>query len=261
MKRMGTALVLVAALQIALVQPVCGQSSDYTFGETDDDDDATFTWLVLATGVVVCTAPFWGPFFLTGDSYSESAQYLEYPYKHDALGHIVFDPPPNDETYNWTLRPEANYAESFSHFSRLDLGMQLEGVNRIGADTGLNYWHETDHAVADGDFWTGDANLLFRFAQGEWMEARVGVGGNWLSDRRSSECGFNFTYKADVFLIRPLILAGELDWGTLGDETLFHPRVTLGVHWHLAEVFLGCDYFDIGPTQVTSLIAGGRVWY
>ena len=58
-----------------------------------------------------------------------------------------------------------------------------------------------------------------------------------------------------------IIVSGELDWGVLGTETLFHPRITLGAHWHRAELFLGCDYFDIGPTQMTTMLVGGRFWY
>ncbi|MHB0960968.1 MAG: hypothetical protein ACYC6N_30685 [Pirellulaceae bacterium] len=259
MHRVVTAL-LVGVLHATCAHPALGQYPDSSFDQSENDD-GSLTWLVLVAGGAVAATPFWGPLLLTDDRYSESARFLEYPYKHDALGNLIFSEVPSEDTRNWTFRAEANYAENFSRFSRLDAGMQLEGANRFGIDTGLNFWHQADQETWDGDFWTGDVNLLFRFAQSEWLQTRVGVGGNWLSDRRASEFGVNFTYKADVFIRDPLILSGDLDWGTLGDETLFHPRITLGAQWHRAELFIGCDYFDIGPTQATSLIAGGRFWY
>jgi hypothetical protein len=53
----------------------------------------------------------------------------------------------------------------------------------------------------------------------------------------------------------------EIDWGKLGAATLFHGRVTAGVQFHRFEVYTGYDYFDVGSTQINSLIGGVRLWY
>jgi hypothetical protein len=109
--------------------------------------------------------------------------------------------------------------------------------------------------------WTGDCNVVFRFAQMPQMQMRTGLGFNWLSDHVGGEAGFNFTYSGDFFPAEPWILSGEIDWGKLGSVGLFHGRATVGVHYHRCEVYTGFDYLDIGDTQISGLIAGLRVWY
>lgn len=165
------------------------------------------------------------------------------------------------DPYDWLFQAKTAYAENFGRFGRVDTTFQIEGAHRFGIDAEFNYWRDSVISGKTRDFWTGDANLMFRFAQNEWLQTRAGFGGAWLEDAVNSDYGFNFTYKADLFIRDPFILSGELDWGTLGDESLFHPRITLGAQWHRAELFIGADYFDIGPTQATSMIAGGRFWY
>ncbi len=252
----------VAILAMLSASPAWSQHDSF---DGDDDRSGELTALLLVAGCVVggvaATAPLWGPIMAADDDYSKQIYFTEYPYKHGMHGNMAVEPSEATECYDWCLQAETAYVESFGRFRRVDMGVQWEGTRRIGIDTEFNFWQEADTPDGNHSFWTGDLNLMFRFAQCEWLQARAGLGGVWLVDGDDNDNGINFTYKVDLFVGDPLILSGELDWGKLGDEMLFHPRVTLGAQWHRAEMFIGCDYFDIGSAEATSLIVGGRFWY
>lgn len=260
MHRLAVTIGVVAVFSVLPASRLWGQNADSAFGHSADDDSA-YAWVVLAAGGIAATTPFWVPLVLTGDRYSETGAFVAYPYKDGAIGNMLTASPLSTEGVPWCFQAKTNYAENFSGMRRIDAGFQLEGANRLGIDSELNYWREAVTPEWTHSLWTGNANLLFRFAQCEWLQTRAGIGCNWLEDDGYNDYGFNFTYTADVFIRDPVIISGELDWGTLGDETLFHPRITLGIHCRRAELFIGCDYFDIGPTQATSMIAGARLWF
>ena len=90
---------------------------------------------------------------------------------------------------------------------------------------------------------------------------RTGIGLNWISDQVGQDSGFNFTYGGDWFPVRPFIVSGELDWGEIGHSNLVHVRVTAGVEWHRAEVYVGYDYLDVGNAQLGTCLAGVRIWF
>jgi len=229
-------------------------------GQSYFDDDNGEGFLLLAAGVAV-TTPFWAPILMTHDNYSARGYFPEYPYQHGILGNMMLDDGRfPTKPFTWSMRARIAYSDNFSGSRRIDTSLFLEGTHRLGIDSEFNYWRQSVGAGQHQDFWTGDANVLFRFAQSEWLQTRVGLGFNWLAEDASSDVGFNFTYIADLFIHDPVILSLEFDWGTLGNETLLHTRVTTGAQWHRAEVFIGYDYFDIGPTQTNSMIAGFRFW-
>ena len=62
------------------------------------------------------------------------------------------------------------------------------------------------------------------------MEFRSGIGLSWLADQQDANFGFNFTYAVDVYPARPWIVSTEIDWGWLGDTSLFHARLTGRAH-------------------------------
>ena len=89
----------------------------------------------------------------------------------------------------------------------------------------------------------------------------AGLGANVLDNPVKTRWGFNFTYGADLFLVKPLVLSLELDAGTLGKVGAFHARGTAGVLWRGWEVFTGYDYRRIGPVDLQGPVAGVRLWF
>jgi hypothetical protein len=258
MKRSSSIGSLVVALAMSSPYVASGQ---YTEPYTDDDEGSVeLVALAVIGSAIAASTPFWGPVVLTGDDYSMRGYFPEYPYQHGMQGNMLIDGPFPTDPFTWSIQAKTEYANNFIGFSRVDTSLLLESTHRVGFDTEFNYWRESMDSGQQQDFWTGDANLLFRFAQAEWLQTRAGIGFNWLAEDGNSEGGFNFTYLADLFIQDPLIVSAEFDWGTLGSETLLHTRVTTGAQWHRAELFIGYDYFDIGQTQTNSMIAGFRFW-
>ena len=209
----------------------------------------------------VVASPFWVPKSLMDDDYSNRGYFPRFPYERELPGYLMIDPWVPQEPRFWGGRLRGEYGDDFDSVSRIGGGLVLDTTLRIGLDTEFNYRRENLGAGRHDELWTGDANLVFRFAQSEHWAMRSGIGFNWLADTSDSNFGFNFTYAADWFPVRPWIVSTEMDLGTLGHRSLFHFRVTAGVQWHGVETYTGYDYFDVGSFQTNNLIGGVRLWF
>ncbi len=205
------------------------------------------------------SSPFWGPRAMIGDETSAPGYFLRYPYLHDRDGALEHHRLSQGASRTWMLRTRGEYVDDFHSLSKIGGGIQFDTASRWGLDSEFNYRRELLPLRHDS-LWTGDLNLVYRFAQSEQLQMRTGVGCNWLADQIDSDWGFNFTYAGDWFPSEPVIISHEIDWGKLGHATLFHARVTAGVNYHRLEVYTGYDYFDVGSSKFDGLIGGVRLW-
>jgi len=239
-------------------EPPRRDSRDDCYDDSCDDGDAAWGGLLLF-GI---TAPFWGPPVWAGDSYTETGYFAHFPYQHND-GYMLIGPAVADgELFRWGLRGRAEYGTDFGDIEWTGGHLFLDTSSRWGLES--DFRHVREELPPPGRFdsvWLGDANIVFRFAQSEYLVMRTGLGFNFLSDPADSNFGFNFTYGGDYFPIRPWIFSGELDLGVLGHASVVHFRGTVGINRGLVEAFLGYDYYDVGPTQLAGLVAGLRVWY
>lgn len=237
--------------------------------DCDDDHDGGLGELVGTAIVVTVTSPYWLPRGLVGDDSLDSGYFARYPYRSNLDGYMGIEPSVvrscypwlADEHYSWLLRARAEYADDFDDLSRIGGQILLDSASRWGLDSEFNRWREDLAPNRHDSLWTGDFNVVYRFAQSPKAQMRSGVGFNWLSDTVGSDFGFNFTYGGDWFPRDPWIMSAEIDWGKLGNATLFHGRATLGVHFHRFEIYTGYDYYDVGNTQINGLVSGLRLWY
>jgi len=222
----------------------------------DDGDDAWSSLLLLGI-----TMPFWGPPAWVGDTYSETGYFAHYPHQHDA-GYMIMGPMlPESELYVWAIRGRAEYGTDFRHLEWTGGHLLIETSPRLGLESDFRHIREDVPPGRFDSLWLGDANIVFRFAQSEYLVMRTGLGMNFLNDPVGTNTGFNFTYGGNYFPIRPWILSGEIDLGTLGHASVVHLRTTVGMNLGIAEAYLGYDYYDVGPTHIGGLIAGVRLWY
>ena len=247
------------------------------------DDGVSFSaW--FSSGAI--TAPLWIPINMTNDDMQFDCYFQRYPY-HRTRGSIVrpYDLPGGTVDYEalaapyctgsqamydrlfpprirrWSGRFSADYGSEFNDLERITGRLVFNTASRFGLDTEMSYVQEPLPDGTHDHLWLGDGNLVFRFAQSDWSEWRIGLGMNWLDDRQQTDYGFNFTYGVDLYVHRPWITSLDIDWGTLGNTGLFRLRTTTGVVFWGLETYVGYEYLDIGRTQTNSLLGGVRFWF
>jgi hypothetical protein len=241
-----------------------GSWDDDSYGDDfgDDGDSVTSLWGLCALAV---TSPFWGPPKLMMDDYSRLGYFSHYPYQYD-VGYMLIDP---SEAFGLAgpcqpqpcaIRVRGEVGTGFDDLDWIGGRLLIDTTWRWGIDSDVRYVREDLDAGRDS-LWLGDANVLLRFAQSEFLQFHTGLGINYLSDTVGSEFGFNFTYGFDCQPVRPWVFSGELDLGTLGHASVVHVRTTAGVVWGPCEAFVGYDLYDIGSTQIQGLVAGVQIWY
>lgn len=238
---------------------------------TDDDGGGVQAGLAEALGVaylangaihlagLAVTSPIWGPIGILEHDYSAEAHFPRFPYD-DVPGYLTTDPY-SLVNRRWAARLSGEYREPFDDIQIVGGRLLVSTTSRFGLDTQWDYWQEHRADDSHDQLWSGDCNLVFRFAQGEHAEFRTGLGFNWLDDRQQTDFGFNFTYGFDVFPCRPWVVSAEFDAGTLGKAGLFRARTTVGVVVHGVEAYTGYEYFDVGRTHLNCLVAGLRIWF
>ncbi len=233
----------------------------YEEDESDCDDDESLIGELFGPVVfVMIGAPFILPHVLLDDDLTDDAAFPDFPYD-DVPGHLVIFPEIQNDYRWWSGRLTGQYGDDFDGISHVGGRLQLDTAFRVGLDSEWNYRREELGFAPDDRLWTGDANLVFRFAQSETVEFRAGLGANWLHDDSETNYGFNFTYGADIFPVEPWIISSTIDWGKVGSAELFHFRGTVGWIYEGAEIFTGFDHFRIGGAKINGLIAGVRVWF
>jgi hypothetical protein len=216
--------------------------------------------LLLGVGVIAAASPFWGPVFLVADDYSCQGYFPVHPYEEHLPGYMMIEPVVPVTYYTWATRVSAEYAGDFDSQTRLGGHILAETTFRLGIDTEFNHRRE-ELPVGHDSLWTGDANLVFRFAQSEHWQFRSGLGFNWMDDGADSDFGWNFTYGADWYPAEPFIFSATLDWGQLGSSHVLHLRGTVGLEFHSVELYTGYDYYDVADHQYNGFIGGVRIWF
>lgn len=228
------------------------------------DDDNSFTgWLIgeiFGPPILFALAsPWWGPAAMLGDEYNADVEFPHYPYAEGSDGYLVIAPEDLASDDGFGARYSTEYGNDFSGLERIGGRLQLETQSRFGVDTEWNHWREAIPGGHD-ELWTGDANLVFRFAQSEKVQFYSGLGLNWLGGEQS-DVGFNFTYGVDWFPTDPFVIRSVLDAGTLGNADLYHSKTTIGLVYKHLELYAGYDILHIGETNLQGVIGGFTIWW
>lgn len=195
---------------------------------------------------------FWLPTFAT--------QFADYPYS-DGVSGIVLGPEDTTAVSGpYSARVAFDYGNDFDDLARYGGSALVEWKSGLGIDSEAHWYREATFAGND-DLAVGDANLLFRLIETKHTVWRFGFGMNWLADDTDSDLGANLTLRADLFPIRPIIVTGQIDAGTLGSAGQFHGRVTTGVNLRHCELFIGYDYRAIGDAELEGPLAGLQFWF
>jgi hypothetical protein len=242
-------------------------SSDSKSSSDDDDsgsgcggDDGCGELLMVAL-----LAPFGLPHLALGDDFDSYGYFPPYPYAEGARGYMQIGPDGSetqpDFTRVWSGRVAVEESNDFDRINRVAGRLLLETTSRFGFQTNWTYLHESLPCGRSDESALGDFNLTFRFAQNEFAQMRAGVGARVMTDRWATNWGFNFTYGADVFPIRPGVLSATIDAGTLGSAGLFRAQGSIGLLYRRYEIYGGYDYMRIGSTNLQGPTVGLRLWF
>lgn len=190
---------------------------------------------------------------------AQQGAFARYPYADHYDGYAI---PPGDSIYRHrsrSLRMEFSYGNDFDQLDWWNGRVQYDHRTGLGVEVAIDRYRESLPA-GDDRLTLGQANATFRFWQSEQALWRVGAGMNWLNDGQS-DFGINFTLQTEWFPRRPWVVAGQLDYGTLGHATLFHAQGTIGLLVDRFEFFTGYDYQRIDDAKLQGPLAGVRFWF
>jgi len=238
--------------------PAPSRSSSSSSSNDPDDDSWTLEemgGMLFLAGAAV-SSPVWLPAMLLDDNYRVPGFFPPHPYEK-AKGAVVIA----DEIYKplrpWAAQVSFAYGNDFDGVARYGGQALVSTTQRVDFDTEWN-WYREDQPDGAETIHTGDVNMMFRCAQSERVQLRIGLGMNWLVDEQDQDVGVNFTYNAQLYPVKPAVLTAELDWGTLGHAPLLHLRTTVGAVWHGCELFAGYDYRSIGQADLQGPMLGMR---
>ena len=216
---------------------------------TDSSFFGQLFWMALSV-------PFVVPPTILNDDYDHYTEFPDYPYAEGVPGSLLIADESNVKKQSWTGNLQLFAVRSSDDVNRFGSRLVLDSESRFGIDAEVNDWSDTSPLSGTSHLWTGDANLVFRFAESPHFQWRTGVGFNWLADQTRPEAGINFTYGVEWFPRKPWTVSSVVDLGTLGQGTLFHNRTTVGAMLGPVEAFAGYDYFQIATARFHGPVAG-----
>jgi hypothetical protein len=234
-----------------------GDSSD-----SDDDGKSARAWLLIALG-----GPFALPHLALSDDFHTPGYFPPYPYAQGELGYMQIgasaaresDAP--DFTRAWSARLAVEESNDFDRINRVAGRLLVETTSRFGLQTNWTYLHEILPCGCTDESALGDFNLTYRFAQNEYAQFRAGLGARVMTDRWATNWGFNFTYGLDFFPVKPVVVSGTIDAGTLGSAGLFRAQTSIGLLLRRWEIYGGYDFMRIGVTNLQGPTVGVRLWF
>lgn len=225
--------------------------------DDEDDGDNFFGTMFLAA----ITSPWAVPHALLEPDSGMPVDFSRFPYADGHDGYLLIESPRVGPLSGFGTRYSQEYGGGFDGVSRIGGQLQFETDSRWGIDSEWDRFSQDIPGWGRYEVWTGDANVIFRFAQSEKVQLQSGIGFNYLVDTIGSDFGFNFTYGADFFPAKPWVVSTHLDLGTIGDSSRVHLRGTLGVMLDRFEFFGGYDLERIANINLHGPLFGFRIWW
>jgi len=227
--------------------------SDSSSGDGDSLAGELFIYAFLA--------PFALPHAILEDDFSLDTFFPRFPYDNGQPGYLTAQSNGSGVRRGWAGRVSVENGNDFDGLNRTGAQFLLETTTRFGVQGRFDYFRERLDCGCTDNLSLGSTELTYRFAQHPNMQMSAGLGLNVLDDRFRTHYGFNFTYGADIFPVKPLVVSLSMDAGNVGHAGLFRARGTVGVLYRGLELFTGYDYLNIGGVDLQGPLAGLRLWF
>ncbi len=252
-----------------------GRSTGHYHHGEPDEDDARLILLPLEAFAYAIASPFVLPHYLVERGWGKRGswrrgEFPPRPYAPGFDGSMGIDG--DSKTLEKSAALEGRGARPVSMRLALEYAGDLGGVHRpagyflldttsrLGLESGWSHFVEVDCGEVD-TLTLGDVNVMFRFAQSEHVQFRMGLGPRFFMSQGVTAVGFNFAYGMDIFPVKPLTIGLHGDLGNAGYAGLAHGRVTLGVVLGPVELYAGWDALAIGKTRYHGPVGGVRGWF
>jgi hypothetical protein len=158
-------------------------------------------------------------------------------------------------------RLRADYQTDFGGTDRIGVQALTKTWLGIGVDTEANYWQRPVPNMGIEPLWTGDLNVIYSMVPHPRFKLRSGAGAAWRIDDGKPHAGYNLTTGLDVYLLWRFMFTGEIDYGAIRGDKLFHYRAALGLTWQGLEFFSGYDNYKLGSEHLDGWVNGVQFWY
>ena len=148
-----------------------------------------------------------------------------------------------------------DYSEDYNDEVRIHGQLMTQLSGQFGMDAEATWYDKTRNSDVVGELWTGDANLVYKLDVSR-ITLRFGGGAAYALEEGDTKVGYNFTYGTDFYIRRPFLVSGEIDWGQISSDQLFHWRVTAGFVYGSLEIFGGYDSYELGEFDIDGPVAG-----
>ncbi|WP_166824939.1 hypothetical protein [Thalassoroseus pseudoceratinae] len=161
----------------------------------------------------------------------------------------------NGSMFGAGTRLRFDYSEDYNDEVRIHGQLMTQLTGQFGLDAESTWYDKTRNSDIDGELWTGDANLVYKMDVSR-ITLRFGGGAAYALKDGRADVGYNMTYGTDFYIRRPFLVSGEIDWGEISGDQLFHWRVTTGFVYGSLEIFAGYDSYELGEFDINGPVAG-----
>lgn len=231
------------------------RSSNY--GDAGDELIGLFGGIIVFAGFCVAAAPYYVPHYFWDKGFSEKLYFEPYPY-FDSDGYLTDYELEQSQKFAIDITPEYKIYNHHTYGYGINLNFRTSSRFEIQAD--YNSLVEKLEEGPKDTFGLANINLLFRFTQNPHLLMRSGFGCIMLNDEED-EYGFNFSYSADCYFVKPLFLSARFDVGKLSNDSFVRLRTTFGYASKRFELDIGFEFYKVEDSSLSGLTLGFKTYF
>jgi hypothetical protein len=207
---------------------------------------------------IALICPYYFPYDSWDAGYSVSMYFSPYPYYLKNKGYLKDQK--EDFSKSWVYDIDNEYKIFRNENFGMGLNFDIRNRSRIEFQGEVNYISDLSVNGKIDKMYLGNANILFRFAQNQYLLMRSGLGVNAFLSKEDSYHLF-YSYSVDVYPIKPLYCSARIDLGLIGRTSFFRLRTGIGLLHKRLEVNGGVEMYHIGRDSLIGFYMGAKLYF